>query len=50
MSRFIDALSERDAAAARRLLRVTGDLTHPATLLDPLLWSRTVHSMVYKER
>ncbi len=39
MSRFVRALAE-EPVVARRLLRVTGDLAHPLTLLDPLLLGR----------
>ncbi len=39
MSAFVAALGGADLAA-RRLLRVTGDLAHPLTLLDPTLWAR----------
>lgn len=39
-SRFVRALAAPSGAAAQRLLRVTGDLAHPLTLADPLLWVR----------
>lgn len=37
MSRFVGGLGRREEVAAR-LLRATGDLAHPATLLDPRFW------------
>jgi flavin-dependent dehydrogenase len=33
-------------AAAVRLLRATGDLAHPLSLLDPLLWARLVYGVI----
>ena len=50
MSRFIGALGEPDDAPATRLLRVTGDLAHPVTLADPLLWARLLHRMSHARR
>jgi hypothetical protein len=29
-----------------RLLRATGDLAHPLSLLDPLLWARLVYGVI----
>ena len=40
MSAFIRVLSRGESQAARRLLRVTGDLADPVTLLDPRVWLR----------
>jgi flavin-dependent dehydrogenase len=45
MSRFIDGLSE--PGPATRLLRVTGDLAHPVTLADPVLWTRFLYRLGY---
>jgi flavin-dependent dehydrogenase len=45
MSRFVRGLSG-DMAVASRLLRATGDVLHPVTLLDPLLWPRLAIRMV----
>jgi flavin-dependent dehydrogenase len=39
MSRFVRGLA-RSEVTARRLIQATGDLAHPATLLDPTLWIR----------
>ena len=50
MSRFIDGLAFDDSAAAWRLLRVTGDLAHPLTLLDPSLWLRLATGMLLASR
>lgn len=44
MSPTIRALADHDGAAARRLLRVTGDIRHPVTLLAPATWLRLVTS------
>ncbi len=41
MSTFVAALGAADNAA-RRLLRVTGDLAHPVSLLDPTVWTRDI--------
>ncbi len=41
MSSFVAALGGAEVAA-RRLLRVTGDLAHPLTLLDPTIWARAL--------
>ncbi len=41
MSTFVAALDGADIAA-RRLLRVAGDLAHPLTLLDPAIWARAL--------
>ncbi len=46
MSRFVSELARGEAAAARRLLRATGDLEHPATVLHPLLLGRLLVGMV----
>ncbi len=40
MSRCLMMLSRGDGLGARRLLRATGDLAHPVTMLDPLLLLR----------
>ncbi len=50
MSRLIEGLARGDGAAARRLLRVTGDLAHPLTLLDPYLWLRLATGMLLDSR
>lgn len=47
MSRCVAALSQREGVAARRLLRATGDLAHPATVLDPQLWLLTFLSTTH---
>jgi flavin-dependent dehydrogenase len=47
MSRFVCALSSRKGIAAGRLLRATGDLVHPAELLDPALWIPLLSRLVY---
>ncbi|UCF21290.1 MAG: FAD-dependent monooxygenase [Gemmatimonadota bacterium] len=46
MSRLVAALARGEAAAARRLLRATGDIEHPASLLDPLFMGRLLVGMV----
>jgi hypothetical protein len=48
MSRFVRGLG--GGAAAARLLRATGDLAHPFSLLNPLLWARVVYGMVSERR
>ncbi len=45
LSRFVRGLAGGEAVA-RRLLRATGDVAHPATLLDPVLWARLAYGMV----
>jgi geranylgeranyl reductase family protein len=45
MSSFADLLAAGEGRAADRLLRATGDLTHPAALLDPTLWLRAALGM-----
>jgi flavin-dependent dehydrogenase len=45
MSRFVRALAGADEAAGR-LLRATGDVSHPLTLLSPGIWARVVPEMV----
>ena len=39
MSWFLGGLAQDDSAA-KRLLRAAADLDHPASMLDPVLWSR----------
>lgn len=50
MSRFIRALSAREAAGAVRLLRVTGDLDPPLSLADPVLWAQLLARLGYSKR
>lgn len=50
MSRFVGALAADDAAIGARLLRVTGDLDHPITLLSPVLWTRLLYLLVKGDR
>lgn len=45
MSRLLGGLGRQEAAAAR-FLRATGDLRHPGTLLDPVLWARLLFSSI----
>lgn len=45
MSRFVRALAADEAEIGRRLLRVTGDIAHPATLLSPVLWARMLYRL-----
>lgn len=47
MSRFVMALSGRKGVAAGRLLRATGDLTHPAATLDPAFWVPLLSRMAF---
>ena len=47
MSRFVRALAAEDAELGRRLLRVTGDIAHPATLLSPAVWTRLIYRLTY---
>lgn len=47
MSRSLAALSRREARAAERLLRVTGDLVHPAATLDPAFWVPFLSRLAY---
>ncbi len=49
MSRLMVTLSQREGVAAGRLLRATGDLVHPATLLDPALWVPLLSRLAYGE-
>lgn len=44
MSRLVSALAAADNATAR-LLRATGDVSHPLTLLSPAVWGRLLHGM-----
>ena len=47
MSRFVGALAAEESELGRRLLRVTGDIAHPATLLSPAVWTRLMYRLTY---
>ncbi len=46
MSWFLGGLAQDDSAA-KRLLRASADLDHPASMLDPVLWSRLLYLRVH---
>ncbi len=49
MPHFVKALSRDERGAARHLLRATGDLASPVTLVNPLLWLRLLGNMALKK-
>jgi len=50
MSRFVRVLAAGDGELGGRLLRATGDVAHPATLLAPDVWLRLAYRLATGSR